>query len=93
MKLTVKQCKVAVAVALGLAAGFATAPLSAETCLSPYIKGLRQPEKVMYLWSLPAVADGGPDFLFCPTSTCGRSVQASNNESPANLPRPWVCRR
>jgi methanethiol oxidase len=34
----------------------------AETCLSPYIKGLRQPEKVMYLWTLPA--DGqGSDFL------------------------------
>jgi methanethiol oxidase len=34
----------------------------AETCLSPYIKGLRQPERVMYLWTLPA--DGqGSDFL------------------------------
>ena len=63
MKLNVKQCKVAVALALGLSAGFAAAPLSAETCLSPYIKGLKQPENVMYLWSLPAVADGGPDFL------------------------------
>jgi methanethiol oxidase len=63
MKLNVKQCKIAVALALGLSAGFAAAPLSGETCLSPYIKGLKQPEKVMYLWSLPAVADGGPDFL------------------------------
>jgi selenium-binding protein 1 len=63
MPRTVKQCKVAIAVALGLWAGFATAPIAAETCLSPYIKGLKQPEKVMYLWSLPAVADGGPDFL------------------------------
>jgi selenium-binding protein 1 len=26
----------------------------AETCLSPYIKGLRQPEKVLYLWTLSA---------------------------------------
>jgi methanethiol oxidase len=34
----------------------------AETCLSPYIKGLRQPEKVMYLWTLPADAQGS-DFL------------------------------
>ncbi len=34
----------------------------AETCLSPYIKGLRQPEKVMYLWTLPAGASG-PDYL------------------------------
>ena len=33
----------------------------AETCLSPYIKGLRQPEKVMYLWTLPAKE--GPDYL------------------------------
>jgi selenium-binding protein 1 len=63
MKLAVKQCKIAVAMALGLAAGFAAAPVSAETCLSPYIKGLKQPEKLMYLWSLPAVAEGGPDFL------------------------------
>jgi selenium-binding protein 1 len=34
----------------------------AETCLSPYIKGLRQPEKVMYLWTLPAGGQGA-DFL------------------------------
>ena len=27
--------------------------VSAETCISPYIKGLRQREKVMYLWALP----------------------------------------
>ena len=33
-----------------------------ETCLSPYIKGLRQPEKVMYLWALPA-GEEGADFL------------------------------
>ena len=39
------------------------AQVAGETCLSPYIKGLKQPEKVMYLWTLPAVADGGPDFL------------------------------
>lgn len=35
----------------------------AETCLSPYITGLKQPEKVMYLWTLPATPNGGPDFL------------------------------
>ncbi len=35
--------------ALTILAGVA----SAETCLSPYIKRLRQPEKVMYLWTLP----------------------------------------
>src|SRR6266516_3770039 len=34
----------------------------AETCLSPYIKGLRQPEKVLYLWTLPANGQGA-DFL------------------------------
>jgi selenium-binding protein 1 len=36
---------------------------SAETCLSPYIKALKEPEKVMYLWTLPAKANGGPDYL------------------------------
>jgi methanethiol oxidase len=35
----------------------------AETCISPYIKGLTKPEKVMYLWTLPGKPDGGPDFL------------------------------
>jgi methanethiol oxidase len=34
---------------------------SAETCLSPYVKGLRKPEKVMYLWTLPV--DNRPDYL------------------------------
>lgn len=34
----------------------------AETCISPYIKGLRQPEKVMYLWTLPANGQGA-DYL------------------------------
>jgi selenium-binding protein 1 len=33
----------------------------AETCLSPYVKGLRDAEKVMYLWTLPAKE--GPDYL------------------------------
>jgi len=33
-----------------------------ETCLSPYIKGLREPEKVLYLWTLPANGQGA-DFL------------------------------
>ena len=35
----------------------------AETCISPYIKALNAPEKVMYLWALPAIEQGGPDFL------------------------------
>jgi methanethiol oxidase len=35
----------------------------AETCISPYIKALNQPEKVMYVWTLPATPGGGPDYL------------------------------
>lgn len=45
--------------ALSLAAG----SVMSETCISPYIKALKEPEKVMYLWALPALANGGPDFL------------------------------
>lgn len=45
------------AIAGTLIAGAATA----ETCLSPYIKSLKQPEKVMYLWTLPV--GPGSDFL------------------------------
>jgi selenium-binding protein 1 len=63
MQSAVHLCKLAAAVALTLAAGFPAGDVSAETCLSPYIKGLKQPEKVMYLWSLPATPNGGPDFL------------------------------
>src|SRR5262245_37368243 len=33
----------------------------AETCLSPYIKQLKEPEKVMYLWTLPVAQ--GSDYL------------------------------
>ena len=40
---------------------FITAAAAAETCISPYIKGLQQPEKVMYLWTLPA--GEGRDYL------------------------------
>lgn len=38
------------------------APLSAETCISPYIKQLKTAEKVLYLWALP-LETGGEDFL------------------------------
>jgi selenium-binding protein 1 len=38
-------------------------PSLAETCISPYIKSLKAPEKVMYLWTLPATPGGGPDYL------------------------------
>jgi len=47
----------------GLVSLSTAVPLSAETCISPYIKGLTTPEKVMYLWTLPAVPKGGPDYL------------------------------
>ena len=53
MKSTFKRCKLAIAIALGFAAGLPATQISAETCLSPYIKGLKQPEKVMYLWRCP----------------------------------------
>jgi selenium-binding protein 1 len=44
-----------------LAATLAAGAAVAETCLSPYIKALRDPEKVMYLWTLPA--GQGSDYL------------------------------
>jgi hypothetical protein len=44
-----------------IAAAFAAGPLHSETCLSPYIKGLKAPEKVMYLWTLPS--GEGADYL------------------------------
>lgn len=44
-----------------LACVFAAGSAYAETCLSPYIKTLKDPEKVMYLWTLPA--GEGSDYL------------------------------
>ena len=44
-------------------AGLASSASHAETCLSPYIKGLRQPERVMYVWTLPATPGKSTDFL------------------------------
>jgi methanethiol oxidase len=44
------------------ALGGGPAPARAETCISPYIKGLQQREKVLYLWALPEET-GGEDFL------------------------------
>ena len=35
----------------------------AETCVSPYVKSLKQQEKVMYVWMIPAPSVGGPDYL------------------------------
>jgi selenium-binding protein 1 len=45
-----------------LGGGPAPAPARAETCISPYIKGLQQRETVLYLWALPKET-GGEDFL------------------------------
>jgi selenium-binding protein 1 len=52
-----------IGLALVVPAALSAGVVFAETCLSPYIKGLRQPERVMYLWTLPATPDGGPDYL------------------------------
>src|SRR5258705_10631087 len=46
-----------------LAAAFPASQLTAETCISPYIKALSKPETVMYLWALPATPSQGEDFL------------------------------
>lgn len=47
-------------IAAALAALLAPA-VNAETCLSPYVKARSGPEKVMYLWTLPA--GEGSDYL------------------------------
>ena len=46
-----------------LAAAFPASQLTAETCISPYIKAHSKPETVMYLWALPATPGQGEDFL------------------------------
>lgn len=63
-----------------LAIAIGSAPTSAETCISPYIKGLTAPEKVMYLWGLPAVPGEGEDFLavidvHLPSATYGQVLK------------------
>ena len=74
----------------------------AETCLSPYIKGLRGPEKVMYLWTLPA--DGhGSDYLtvidvHLPSPTYGKilekvEVGSVGNEVPDVIVPPSITAR
>src|SRR2546429_8786302 len=63
MKSRLKQFPTKLILACALAAALPAGQAMAETCLSPYIKGLKQPEKVMYLWTLPATPNGGPDFL------------------------------
>jgi methanethiol oxidase len=44
-----------------LAGALAASAATAETCLSPYIKSLNEPEKRMYLWTLPV--GQGSDYL------------------------------
>ncbi|MEO8631237.1 MAG: selenium-binding protein SBP56-related protein, partial [Betaproteobacteria bacterium] len=58
LKLSVK-----LALAAALIAAFPASQLTAETCLSPYIKSLQTPEKIMYLWALPGTPGQGEDFL------------------------------
>src|SRR2546428_12594432 len=60
MKSRLKQFPTKLILACALAAALPAGQAMAETCLSPYIKGLKQPEKVMYLWTLPATPNGGP---------------------------------
>ena len=63
MKSACKKFGLQIALVLALTAAFPGVELTAETCLSPYIKGLKAPEKIMYLWTLPAAANSGPDYL------------------------------
>lgn len=58
-----KKLMLALAGVFGMTLGTPIATTQAETCISPYIKGLTQPEKVMYLWALPATPGEGEDFL------------------------------
>ena len=44
-----------------VAGALGAGPATAETCISPYIKALKGPEKVMYLWTLPV--GEGSDYL------------------------------
>jgi selenium-binding protein 1 len=46
----------------GLAAFFAASPVTAETCLSPFVKRLDRPEKILYVFCVDADAKDN-DFL------------------------------
>jgi selenium-binding protein 1 len=63
MKSARRKYGLQIALVLAFTAAFPAVELTAETCLSPYIKGLKAPEKVMYLWTLPAAPNSGPDYL------------------------------
>ncbi len=49
--------------ALGFTLAGPIANTGAETCISPYVKFLKQPEKVMYLWALPTDPQRSRIFL------------------------------
>jgi selenium-binding protein 1 len=77
-----KSRKVPLRIALvcALAAAFPGSQPAAETCISPYVKALKQPEKVMYLWALPATPGQGEDFLAVidvslPSPTYGKIIK------------------
>ena len=63
MRLARYNTLTSVVLACSVAAAFPALQSAAETCISPYIKALKQPEKVMYLWALPATVGEGEDFL------------------------------
>lgn len=70
-----------------LAGVVALGPAAAETCLSPYIKSLQGPEKVMYLWVLPV--GEGKDYLAVidvslPSPTYGKILKRIEVESSGN---------
>jgi selenium-binding protein 1 len=58
-----KTVSLKLAVAVAVAAALPYTQLTAETCLSPYIRSLQVPEKIMYLWALPGTPGEGEDFL------------------------------
>jgi len=63
MRLARYNTLTSVVLACSVSAAFPALQSAAETCISPYIKALKQPEKVMYLWALPATVGEGEDFL------------------------------
>lgn len=63
MKSTHSRIGLHIALIFALTTTFLPVQLTAETCISPYIKALTKPETVMYLWALPATPGQGEDFL------------------------------
>ena len=78
-----KRLPLQLALALALTAAFPAGQSVAETCISPYVKSLKQPEKVMYLWALPATPGQGPDFLaVIDVNLASRDLRQDPEESP-----------